>query len=230
MVLWGTQSQVFDAEESRCSSQLPSSASQRYKQEATGTLMVRESDDDRSNGVSTIGASGAEYEYVTNILSRTGIDKETAVSFNNWFSPSHPLDPSIFDQLTASTTSSTESMTGHLGYNLCNQKLLFHVVDELLVEILKPYISMKPWASSKEHVRPHMQGSQLIDTLCTKIRSFPYADCRVLEDIDALIDKDLMHLRLQSSMAFEEEGEDIVTDLEKDILDSLVHEIVCKFC
>ncbi|KAG6660358.1 hypothetical protein CIPAW_03G100300 [Carya illinoinensis] len=236
------QFQVFDAQKSRCSSQLSSCTSQ-YKPETTDKLMARESNDDRFNGDSTTGACGAEYEYVSNILRRTGIDKETCmVSFSNWFSPSHPLDPAILHELeytgtdtsTAIFTSESQStgiMPGRLGLG-CNQKLLlFHLVDELLVEILKPtYIDMKQWASSKNGPGfCHMQGSQLIEKLCAKIRSFPCADCRVLEDIDALIDKDIPRLKLQSAMACEEEGEEIVTEIEKDILDTLVRETAMEF-
>lgn len=214
VVAWwpGTKPQAFDDQKSRFSTQLSSSSSQTYKQEATRTLTVRESD----NGASTTGASAAEYQSVANILSRTGIQKDTLVSFTNWFSPSHPLDPSIFQQLD--------------NYS-CNKRLLFHLVDELLADILKPYMNMKPWASSNGHGYNcrHMQGSQLIDTLCAKIRSFPSADCRVLEDIDGLIDKDLPKAKVESAMAFEEEGEEMVTEIEKDIMDTLVHEIVLEF-
>ena len=88
---------------------------------------------------------------------------------------------------------------------------------------------MKPWVITVGHDFSHMDGCQLIDTLCSKIRRFPQADCRVLEDIDALIDKDLPEMQLQSLMAYEEEGEAIVTELEEDILEALVHETAVDF-
>ena len=69
-----------------------------------------------------------------------------------------------------------------------------------------------------------MDGSHLINILCYKIQSFPSVDCQVLDDIDALIDKDLPESKVQSEMAFEEEGEGIVREVEKDILDTLIHE------
>ncbi|OMO97964.1 hypothetical protein COLO4_14229 [Corchorus olitorius] len=58
---------------------------------------------------------------------------------------------------------------------------------------------------------------------------FPQADCLVLEDIDALIDKDLPEMKLQSLGAYEEEGEGIVTEIEKDILEALVHETAVDY-
>ncbi|XP_004309240.1 PREDICTED: uncharacterized protein LOC101301922 [Fragaria vesca subsp. vesca] len=166
-------------------------------------------------------------QYVTRILCRTGIDKDTQVSFINWFSPSHPLDPSIFYHLENSVTSFTTSHNpSQLGLR-CNRKLVFHVVDEILVEILRPYLNLKPWVNTTTSVtKSGYKGSKLIDIVCYKLQSFPGADCRVLEDIDALIDEDLPESNVQSVMAlaFEEEGEGVVREIEKDILDTLVQE------
>jgi hypothetical protein len=65
--------------------------------------------------------------------------------------------------------------------------------------------------------------------LCTKLRSFPCADCHDLKDIDGLIDKDLAQLKDQSEIAFGEEGERIVMEVEKDIMDTLIHETAMIF-
>ncbi|XP_021615052.1 uncharacterized protein LOC110616857 isoform X2 [Manihot esculenta] len=231
-----------NAQESKRSSQLSSCSSQSYNQRealnARGSN--KSSNEDRSNGAATTTITGdvaaEEYEYITRILRRTGIDKDTPVSFTRWFSPSHPLDPSIFYYLEYFTTISPASTSnGNYAYgklrHRCNRKLLFHLVDEMLVEILKPYMNMKPWASSSIGVcdfiagKKDVHGSHLIDMLCSKVRSFPCADCRVLEDIDALIDRDMPQFQLQSEVAFGEEGEGIVSEIEKDLLDTLTHEM-----
>ncbi|KAK3447287.1 hypothetical protein EUGRSUZ_A02847 [Eucalyptus grandis] len=166
------------------------------------------------------------------------IERPTSLlAFTRWFSPSHPLDPSIFEHLELSSSTSptdggasaaTEISNGQLQHK-CDRKLLFDILDEILVEVLKPCLNLKPWAGAFErhshrHHHRHDKGSQLIDTLCTKIKSFPRADCRVLEDIDALIDKDLPHMKHQSSRALEEEGDGLVAEIERDILDTLVQE------
>ncbi|KAF2315704.1 hypothetical protein GH714_040233 [Hevea brasiliensis] len=231
-----------NAQESKRSSQLSSCSSQSYKQQEA--LNARGSDksnnEDKSNGAATTTITGdgaaAEYEYITRIIRRTGIDKDTPVSFSRWFSPSHPLDPSIFYYLEHFTTISPASTSnGNYAYgqlsHRCNRKLLFQAVDEMLVEILKPYMNMKPWASTSVSTcdfiagKKDVQGSHLIDMLCSKVRSFPCADCRVLEDIDALVDTDMPQLKLQSEVAFGEEGEGIVSEVEKDLLDALIHEM-----
>ncbi|XVF09753.1 hypothetical protein REPUB_Repub07fG0122900 [Reevesia pubescens] len=242
------QKQVLDAQRPKRSSQLSSCSSQTYnKQEGTHLHVPRDDNNlDRCNDAAatttttsstTSGDEAAEYEYISRILRRTGLDKDTPVSFTAWFSPSHPLDPSIFYYLEHFTTCSTtilsntnKTKSSQLSHR-CNRKLLFRLVDEILIEILKPYFNMKPWVvSTVGHDFSHMVGSQLIDTLCSKIRRFPRADCRVLEDIDALIDKDLPEMKLQSIMAYEGEGEGIVNEIEKDILEALVHETAVDFC
>ncbi|XVE64142.1 hypothetical protein DITRI_Ditri07aG0077900 [Diplodiscus trichospermus] len=240
------QKQVLDAQRPKRSSQLSSCSSQTYnKQEATHAHVSRGNNrGDRCNDANTAGSTTGyeeEYEYIARILRRTGLGKDTPVSFKSWFSPSHPLDPSIFYYLEHFTTCSTtilantndnnnnkKTKSSQLSHR-CNRKLLFHLVDEILIEILKPYFNMKPWVLTVGHDFSHMDGSQLIDTLCSKIRSFPRADCRVLEDIDALIDRDLPGTKLQRIMAYEEEGEGIVAEIEKDILEALVHETTADF-
>ncbi|ONI25191.1 hypothetical protein PRUPE_2G287400 [Prunus persica] len=233
-----------DAQQSkRRWSQLSSSTSQTYKQQQEQQQMSRRTPHELAtreiinmlNGGATssatasgsAGGAAAEAEliqYLTRILSRTGIDKDTQVSFTNWFSPSHPLDPSIFHHLE---NSNVVDVTGQLGQR-CNRKLMFRVVDEILVEILRPYINMKPWVATSSNnigMWNNMNGSELVNILCHKIQSFPCADCQVLEDIDDLIDKDMpAESKVQSEMAFEEEGEGIVREVEKDILDTLIHE------
>uniref|UniRef100_A0A5B6YJQ9 DUF4378 domain-containing protein n=1 Tax=Davidia involucrata TaxID=16924 RepID=A0A5B6YJQ9_DAVIN len=202
---------------------LSSYSSHRYKQEeATHMPTVQDSSsNDRSNDATT--DDGAEFQYIARIMKRTGIDRNTPVlSFTKWYSPSHPLDPSIFHHLEPSfPTTTTNSQLNQR----CNRKLLFQLVDEILVQLLRPYINLKPWDVTSITRDSKMYGSQLIDTLCAKIRSFPSADCQVLEDIDGLIETDLCKYQLsQRSVAFEEDGEGIVSEIERDIVDSLVHE------
>ncbi|GJR45571.1 probable serine/threonine-protein kinase dyrk2 isoform X1 [Tanacetum coccineum] len=157
------------------------------------------------------------FEYISRILSRTGISKNTLISITHWYSPSHPLQPSMFDDV---------EQQFHLTADVANRKLVFDVTNELLVEILKPYISFKPWAISSQHDTRKMNGSELTRKLSDKIASFPSKDCRVLEDIDGLIEGDMSRMtRVIAMTAFEEEAEEIVAELERDVVDTLVGEM-----
>ncbi|WCJ36570.1 hypothetical protein M5689_017761 [Euphorbia peplus] len=213
------------AQESKRSSQLSSCSSHSYNHQDISTRHITPPvpRDNSTGAVTTItsnrrGIPTSEFDYITRILKRTGIQNDTPVSFTKWFSPSHPIDPSIFHYLEC-----FPSISGELLSPRCNRKLTFHLVDEILSDILKPYMNIKPWINSSNSNL--IKGSDLIDVLCTKIRSFPCADCRVLDDIDALIDKDMPRaVKVQSETAFGEEGEGIVIEVEKDLLDTLVHE------
>lgn len=247
-----------DAQESKRSSQLSSSQSQKYysqgPQPSSQVLHTRDIIINDvvhvPNGVATSatatstantargGGSKSELQilrhYISRILARTGIANTSHVSFTNWFSPSHPLDPSIFHRLEISmyvnNINNNVDLSNVGQFRLgCNRRLLFDVVDEILVDILRPYINLKPWINnySTNNAKYYINiGSELIDTLCLRIQRFPCRDCQVLEDIDALIDKDMpdRFMKVQKEMAFEEEGEGLVTEIERDIVDTLVHE------
>lgn len=173
-------------------------------------------------------AAEYENEYITRILKSAGIDKHTQVSFTHWFSPYHPLNSSIFHHLENDINNYHYNHHHHSSLShQCNRKLLFYLADEILVDILKPLMNMKPWITSHDYgssSHMHMTGSELIEKLSSQIKSFPCADYRVLEDIDAIIEKDLPQMKAQNGIAFEEEGEGVVMDIEKDILDTLIQE------
>lgn len=176
--------------------------------------------------IAPIAAAG-ELEYITRALRRTGIDRDTPISYAKWFSPSHPLDPSIFYFLEhfAITRNSPEDLALR-----CNRKLLFHLADELLADILKPQINLKPWVRRYPvRSRRNLKGSELIDELSRRIERFPLAECLVLEDIDSLVAGDFPETATQSELAFEEEGEGIVTELEGGILETLVTETMTDY-
>ncbi|CAI9092131.1 OLC1v1027304C2 [Oldenlandia corymbosa var. corymbosa] len=168
--------------------------------------------------------------YIQRILKRAGVDKSTPVSLAKWYSPSHPLDPSIFHYIelfhpTHHAVTNVNKSPAELNLR-CNRKLVFQLVDELLADVLKPYLV----AGSRCRNRDQMYGSELIEVLCSRIKKFPRADCKVLEDIDALIDTDLGNAASSSSLSWvhancdEEEREKLVEEIQRDIMKSLVHD------
>lgn len=201
----------------RSSPELSSSSSQSSYYKLT---TLQEMNRDTCNGATTIPSHGFDcHQYIHRILKRTGLDKSTPLSLAKWYSSSHhPLDLSIFHYLELFTTpNSTLTLR-------CNRKLIFQLVDELLADILKPCSNKFKQCSRLVH------GEELIDTLCARIRSFPSANCQVLEDIDSLIDKDMQKWEiggiLASTTFFEQEVESIVCEIERDIMEELVHDTV----
>lgn len=178
------------------------------------------------NGAASISSSvdEMEFQYVKRILKRTGLDNATPVTLAKWFSPTHPLDPSIFHYMELFHPAATATKLSRPSQR-SNRKLMFQLVDEILVEILKPYINPKPNPCGRGQ-RTVLYGSELIEEVCRRMKNFPSANCQVLEDIDALIGEDLRKSKTTSYVEEEEEevGERIALEIEREIMEALVHE------
>lgn len=202
------QKQVnHDVQEAKNMSQLFSTSCHKYTLATRGTT----NDESKSNGSSAAGAEneGSEYQYITTILSRSGIHRATVTNLQDfqWFSSTHPLDPSIFHRLELYPTAKDSNFTqkNELGPR-CNRRLLFDLVDEVLSEIL---------------IRPKCYHGLLLDTVWKRVGSFPRAKCEVLEDIDGLIEMKEVMDKVKEE---EEEGEKLVAEIEGKVLDMLVNE------
>ncbi|XP_077247393.1 uncharacterized protein LOC143887177 [Tasmannia lanceolata] len=170
--------------------------------------------------------TGPEFRYVTLILERTGVHTKTPISITPWFSPSHPLNPSLFHLLERSGAHNNDLPKP-------NRKLLFQLVDQLLVKILKPYLNLKPWVPLWVRTPPRqLTGAHLLDLIWAHITSFPSANCQTLQDIDALVGHDLLECADSANVrtrtccsGFYDEREEIVVEIERDILDALLREV-----
>ncbi|KAK6117580.1 hypothetical protein DH2020_048680 [Rehmannia glutinosa] len=149
--------------------------------------------------------------------------RNTQLSCNPSHSYNHQISTVLPDNTNGcATTSSAAEYKSYVQKILkragINDKFTPLTLDELLAEILKPHFEFKTWVTENDHFC-------LADELCKKIESFPAADCRVLEDIDFLIDKDFCKSRF-NGFCFEEEGERLVCEIEGEIVESLVRETV----
>ncbi|XP_047168531.1 uncharacterized protein LOC124837261 isoform X1 [Vigna umbellata] len=222
------QTRVSYADECRDAkrnTQLFSCSRQTYREKAPRPPAPRgptTCDHDKSHGAFTTISSaalheGPEFHYVTIILSRaTGSHSNATTHIPHlhfqWFSPTHPLDPSLFHSLERYPTSHSfvsfpednKDCVFERKHGLdprCNRRLLFDLVDELLSEIL---------------VRPKRFRGRLLETVWERVRSLPRAKCEVLEDIDGLVEME--------EMREEEEEKGLVKEIEGNIVEWLVHE------
>ncbi|CBI24465.3 unnamed protein product, partial [Vitis vinifera] len=184
---------------------------QVYEEEARHMPAAREKESEEKAMTTTQAQGAAEFQYISRILKRTGLDRDTPVSSIQFFSPSLPLHPSIFHQLEK-----PHATTPHPA----NPLLIFHLVNEFLPEILKPHVK-----NCHE-----MRGWELYEKLYEKIGSIKCWNCEVLEDIDAMVDEDLPKWKLRRARGYaEEEEEEIVAEIERDILEKLVHETTVDY-
>lgn len=238
------QSQVCDTchQESKSSSQLSSCARQRYKQEGTTTTLLAtrdRSENKPNNGAFSFSSTTVvqphtpqELQYITAILARTTALKSqgipTTLSLNQgWFSPTNPLDPSIFHHLEhpAGDKDRNFAPKDQLGHRW-NRRLLFDLVDEVLREILESQEGEREkrlWFLKGGICNQRGRSVEgLVKRVWKRVEEFPRAKCEVLEDIDELIDLQ----REKDGERMEEEGEELVAEIEGNIWDTLVHETV----
>ncbi|KAK6936385.1 protein of unknown function DUF4378 [Dillenia turbinata] len=192
-------------------SQLSSSTSQTswyYKKMGMAAVSAQEEHGNRRNGAVSIGVE--ELQYISGIIKASGIDKDK--DNPQWFSHSHPLDPLVFHQLEHYCCAS--SATGQLRLR-CNRKLLFSLVDEVLGCIL-----------SKKSKYPSINGRgfRVFDVLCMRIESLRWRKCETLQDIDEFVEGDLLKIMFREN----EEREEIGKEVEREVLDTLVHETVAE--
>ncbi|WJX66585.1 hypothetical protein P8452_51129 [Trifolium repens] len=202
--------------------------SQRYKQEGTATLSTQETRtnviEDKFNGVSTIETHKTEFQYITEILNKhVTTTTRKNVSFNTWFSTKHPLDPSIFNHLEHNFDNKDRNFTtkNQLGHRW-NRKLMFDLVDEVLLEILKQKFREKKLCFSQRFC-DRLTITELTERVWNRVGEFPCAKCEVLDDIDNLIESEDMKKLI--NVEHEEEKEDLVMEIEGNILDTLMYEL-----
>lgn len=153
----------------------------------------------------------AEFNYINQILKRAGIDRDTPVSFTRWFSPSHPLDPSLYHLIESDIDGLSPP---------CNRRLMFELVDELLAHMMRPPKAGRGQAGGTQGWA-RMHGFQVMRMVWTRVKGFPRADCRILQDIDELVEMDLLGPG-PGFGAGEGEEDDIVAEIEREIVEALV--------
>lgn len=193
-----------------------------------------------------------EYRYVRSILELAGVTGVTIPSFR-WYSSSLPIDPVIFHQLELrlptfpteerhpqSKSEEEVTLLGSLRHRW-NRKLLFHLVEEILGDLLGWSYPTTPTTTHQCHPikqqdtdrRSRADGEALLRELLRQIRSFPAADCQVVGDIDALVAGDMPEAKIRRLMlhpSVVEEAEDIVLELEHEIFDGLLGEAAASIC
>lgn len=118
----------------------------------------------------------------------------------------------------SSSLYSSENYTHNNNISIPHRKLLCHLVEELL----KPYAEIRPY---RLPLAAAERWPDVVEKLCDKVKKLPRAKCEVLEDIDGIIEKDMDI----SGIGFEDQGDGIVKEIEKWIVEELLNETVRFF-
>lgn len=201
----------------------------RFKEEEsmqTGILPLKKEQEPLKHHFFRAKKHDPEFKYVKAILARADVERAKSMK---WFSLSLPIDPTIFHILefgfpsfesNSRETKNVEEATARLGplQHRWNRKLLFHLVEEILGDLL--ISEPRRWSNRSD-------TEQLLSRLWSQIRSFPAALCRVVGDIDSLVAGDLpvsKLRRLHRHPLVVDEAQEIAAEIERNILDSLLGE------
>ncbi|KAG8064205.1 hypothetical protein GUJ93_ZPchr0004g39371 [Zizania palustris] len=167
-----------------------------------------------------------EYVYMRTVLERGGFMRARAATGRPFkgHSLTAPVDPLVFHLLELDLPVD-EVRLGPLRHRW-NRKLLFHLTQEMLAELLLGLDPTSP--AQQQHQR---SGAALLARLWRRARSFPAADCRVVQDIDALVAADLgagRVRRLVEHPAVAEESGDVADEVAERVLEALLDD--CCSC
>ncbi|KAL1357476.1 hypothetical protein HN51_009377 [Arachis hypogaea] len=173
---------------------------------------------------------GPEFQYITGILSRT-FNKEEQHATTTGQRFFHDLEEHPILNSHVSTPENVKdcifSMKQKLGLRW-NRRLMFDLVDEVLMEVLRPIKSEEKSRLWFLHGRCcYYQGKVegLMERVWKRIGKFPCKRCEFLEDIDWLIEsEDMEKVKVDVEEGLEEEGERLVAEIEGNIWNTLVHE------
>ncbi|CAN6234184.1 unnamed protein product [Urochloa humidicola] len=174
-----------------------------------------------------------EYVYLKAVLERGGFMRPPPPPsrrpfFKQEHSPSPPVDPIVFHllELELELPADDEARLGPLRHRW-NRKLLFHLAQELLADLLPPLAAAVPVSRRRTERAAALaptNGAPLLGKVWEKVRAFPAADCRVVGDIDALVAGDLEGGSPPARMA--EEAGDVAEEVAEMLLDALLGESV----
>lgn len=173
--------------------------------------------------------SKSDLVYVRDILCFAGFRSSSIVAFTAWYSPAHPINPDIYNQLEIYYSNRKRTARIPTQKLSSQRRLLFELVDEILCKKVKPFLNIRPWINPKKLYRCYNStGEQLLEELWSEICSFPQADCKIVEDVNALVNRDLANIE-ECQMASHEDVEKIGFEVEQHIFKSLIEEAVADF-
>jgi hypothetical protein len=87
-------------------------------------------------------------------------------------------------------------------------------------------LNIRPWVNPKKlNFCYKSTGEQLLEELWSEIYCFPQVDCKIVEDVNALVNRDLANIE-EYPMASHEDVEKIGFEVEQQIFNSLIEEVV----
>ncbi|KAF9663826.1 hypothetical protein SADUNF_Sadunf17G0092300 [Salix dunnii] len=179
-----------------------------------------------------------DHQYISQIYLASGLHKdfESGLRTINLYPTSTPINPDIFHGLEQAKASSGHFNDDHYGKKISlseahakiQRKLLFDVVNEILVHKLLSENSSKQWLSSKMLAGKGQKGQKLLGDLCSEIDRLQCLHY-LLDDEDdnsrSIQWEDLVHESIHWT-ACHDEIQGIVLAVERLIFKDLITEVI----
>lgn len=183
----------------------------------------------------------ADLLYLTKVLVASGFVGNADMIFAQWHSPSHPLDPSLYEKIEecyrVDMKFQTKELDNELSH-LCSvyerevrgrkseKRLLFCCINEVLLEILGPFFNPRPWVRQSKKSLCHMPvGKQLLEETWRKICYYLYPQSEFQYTFENLVAKDLNRETVWLEM--QDDIETVGIEVDSLIFNELIEEVVC---
>ncbi|KAL7247513.1 hypothetical protein ACSBR2_002430 [Camellia fascicularis] len=158
----------------------------------------------------------ADFNYVREVLERSGLDGNGFLG--PWHSMDQPLNPLVFEEVTASCPHEPQC---------CHHQLLFDLINEVLLEIYDSSFTYYPRALSFNcHVRPMPGGYRVLEEVWARISRTLSLRPEVDQSVDSGVAHDLG--KDVGGMNLQLETECVALELEDLIFDQLLEEVICS--
>ncbi|KAH9307448.1 hypothetical protein KI387_035359, partial [Taxus chinensis] len=178
--------------------------------------------------------------YVRNVLIASGFIGDCSTVFARWHSPSYPLDPRLFGKLEDLYKDTTQYETNFTDTELAGvsasieikahrnnseRHLLYDCINEVLLEILGPFLNHHPWVRpTKMNLKLMASGKQLLKETWTRICHHLYPQAEVRYTLENLVMNDLS--REVVWMELQGEVEMTGLEIERAIFDDLIEGVL----
>lgn len=179
--------------------------------------------------------------YLTKVLVASGFTGNANMIFAQWYSSTHPLDPSIYEKIEEGYSDDMQIQTKELDTELSHlgsiyesevhgrkseKRLLFCCINEVLLEILGPFINARPWVRQSKKSLCHMPvGKQLLEETWRKISFYLYPQSEFQCPFENLVAKDLN--RESAWLEIQDDIETVGIEVDSLIFNELIEEVVC---
>ncbi|XP_027351429.1 protein LONGIFOLIA 1-like [Abrus precatorius] len=197
--------------------------------EENSVEILKEIDQNDEKFINLNNSKDPDHKYISEILLASGLLSGHSSS-QIFHSPGHLINPKLFFALEQMKTKkrhfniedSAKKISRIINPKRMQRKLIFDVVNDILVQKLMLDSSSILWCQSNELAGRKLKGQQLLDKLCTEIDQLQPRKCNV-----SLVDEDenLKHHHTNWTKCCSEMP-NIVLDVERLIFKDLVTEVV----